>query len=285
MINSKNFLLYGLLCLGACSSPKKETTDVADSTKTDSIASEVTAESNAEGGSTFDIDPTLSGQSLTIYGKSGPIIYWLNKIYRPDHWINLDTGAANYKIKSADLTEDEYGNKEGRCLKRSVLLVQREMPGEQYYDLHFLYEDADGNLSSEKVTFDGDIAQSTGSMSLSTDYKLSKDCPTLAVLSSSEGGDIETFISKEISFFIANEFGMTRVLDLTLEETKKEYRASPGDEEKSTSEVRDFEILSKKSNGLFDIKVHITNKKNEKVIEEKDTIFRFDGEKYSEQKN
>jgi hypothetical protein len=40
MISSKNFLIYGLLCLAACSSPKKETTEVADSTKTDSVVIE-----------------------------------------------------------------------------------------------------------------------------------------------------------------------------------------------------------------------------------------------------
>jgi hypothetical protein len=283
MISSKNFLIYGLLCLGSCSSPKKETTEVADSTKTDSTASEVIAVSNDEVGSTFDIDPTLSGQSFTIYGKSGPIIYWLNKIYRPDHWINLDTGAANYKIKSADLTEDEYSNKEGRCVKRSVLLVQREMPGEQYYDLHFLYEDADGNLSSEKVTFDGDIAQSTGSISLSADYKLSKDCPTLAVLSSSEGGDIDFGRSKEIAFFIATETGMVQMFDLVQDHLlAREYEVTGDENKNSESETRDFKILDKKTNGLFDIKVHTVKKKDGEITEEKDSIFRFNGEKYSE---
>ena len=101
------------------------------------------------------------------------------------------------------------------------------------------------------------------------------------MLSSSEGGDIGTVIVKEISFFIANESGMTRVLDLTLERTELEFRASAEDQQKSTSEIGDFEILSKKTNGLFDIKVHTTLKKDDVVTEEKDIIYHFDGEKYS----
>ena len=165
MIFSKNFLIYGLVTLAACSSPKNETTETADSTKTDAVAIEAATSEETSEGSTFDIDPSLSDQSLTVFGQSSPVIYWLNKVYRPDHWINLDTGAANYKIKSADLTEGEYSTKEGKCAKRSVLLAVREMPGEEYYDVHFLYENAEGNISAQKVTYDGDIAQSTGSIS------------------------------------------------------------------------------------------------------------------------
>jgi len=283
MIYSKNFLIYGLLCLAACSSPKKETTEEAESAQADSIASEVTALSDTEGGSTFDIDPSLAGESLTIFGKSGPVIHWLNKLYHPDHWINLDTGAASYKIKSADLTEEEYSTKDGKCVKRSVLLVQREMPGEEYYDVHFLFEDAEGNLSSEKVTYDGDIAQSTGSVSLSNDYKLFKDCPALAVVSSSEGGDIDFGRSKEIALFIATETGMVQVFDLVQEHLlAREYEVTGDENKNSESETRDFEILDKKTNGLLDIKVHTTIRKDGEVTEEKDTIFRFNGGKYVE---
>jgi hypothetical protein len=212
------------------------------------------------------------------------MIYWLNNLYSPDHHIidPMDSLDALWVIKSVELVDNDFSDLGGKCINRPVLLVTRfiRSTAEEYYDVHFITKGSD--ISSEKVTFDGDIAQTSASISLSTDYKLSDRCPVLTVISDSEGGDIGTVKMRDISFFVSTEAGMTLVLNLILEETQAEYRASPQDEEKSTSKIRDFEILSKKSNGLYDIKVHLTSKKDGEVIKEEDTIFRFNGEKYSE---
>jgi hypothetical protein len=279
-------MIGGLVCLAACSSPKNETADVGDSTKVDSV--HATSAASASDASTFDVDPSIESNDLTLFGKKESIVYWMKKIYSPDQLVNRKTDTLSgplYVIKSVELIDNKYTDANGKCVSQPILLVLRNvvMSGEEYFDVHFISDSE--NILMQKETFDGSMGQSTGSVSLSDDYKLSENCPALTVTESYDGGDIGRVITKGISFFIASEGGMKRVLDLTLEETQEEFRSSAEEEEKSTSEIRDFEILSKKTNGLFDVKVHTTNKKNKEVTEESNSVFRFDGEKYIEQKN
>ena len=277
--------MIGLSLLASCTSQKKETTD-GDREPEDSIVLETSKKSSYEsgpptGGLTFAIDSSLVSKELTIFGKSESILHWISKLYVQDRFTKSKNDTPNYSIKSVELTEKEYSDVKGDCVSRPVLLVQRVLSGEEYYDIHFLTNDSD--IYSEKVTYDGSIAQSTGSVSLSTDFKLTKKCPVLAIVREYEGGDIDYGRMKEISFFVVSESGMESVFDLVREYTlAKEYEVTGDENKNSTSETRDFEILRAKTNNFYDIKVHTTSKKDGKIIEEKDAIFRFDGEKYSD---
>jgi hypothetical protein len=162
-----------------------------------------------------------------------------------------------------------------------ILLVLRIKDGEEHYDVNFLTHGDD--ILPDRITYDGSIAQTTGSVSLSTDYKLTDDCPTLAIVRSYSGGDIDYGRMREISLFISREPGMVSVFDLVLEDMlAREYEVTGDENKNSTSEIRDIEILDKKTNGLRDIKIHTTIKKEGEVTEEKDTLFHFNGEKYAE---
>lgn len=285
MISPRNLWIC-LVYLAACSSPQKEAAEEVDS------AAVVDANTEAprsvrhrprigENGLTFDVDSTLNSKELTIFGKSETVPYWIAKFYSQDRFVKSKNDTPSYSIKSVELTEDEYVDLKGECAKRPVLVAQRVLFGEEYYDIHFLSGDQD--VSSEKVTYDGSIAQSTGSVSLSTEYKLTKKCPALAILREYEGGDIDYGRMKEISFFVVTESGMESVFDLVQEYTlAKDYEVTGDETKNATSEIRDFEILKTKTNNFFDIKVHATNKKDGKVVEEKETVFRSDGEKYSD---
>ncbi|HTH57505.1 MAG TPA: hypothetical protein VL728_15750 [Cyclobacteriaceae bacterium] len=289
MISSRNLVIC-VVYLAACASPQKESAEVSDSedsaTTADAPRSTRHKPTEDENGLTYDIDSSLEPQELTIFGKTEAVSYWISKFYSQDHRINskIDTlGAPGYLIKSVEMTEREYSDVKGQCVSRPVLLILRDiiMSGEEYYDIHFLTNDQ--GVSSEKVTYDGSIAQSTGSVSLSADFKLTKKCPTLAIIREYEGGDIDFGRMKEISFFVVSDAGMESVFDLVREYTlAKEYEVTGDENKNSTSEVRDFEILKTKTNDFFDIKVHATNKKDGEIVEEKETIFRFDGEKYSD---
>jgi hypothetical protein len=278
----KFFICLGLLT--ACAAPQKESAleaDTPDSPAVDLPRAAHHLPRVMEDGLTFDVDSAIVSKELTIFGKSETIPYWMSKFYSQDRFVRSKEDTPSYSIKSVDLTEDEYVDIKGECAKRPVLVTQRVLSGEEYYDIHFLTDDHD--VSSEKVTYDGTIAQSTGSVSLSTDYKLSGKCPTLAIMREYEGGDIDYGRMKEISFFIVSETGMESVFDLVTEYTlAKEYEVTGDENKNSTSEIRDFTILKTKTNNFFDIKVHATNKKDGKIVEEKDTLFRFDGEKYSD---
>lgn len=282
MISPKNLLIC-LFYLAACTAPKKETTDDADSTVVEAPKSARYEPRSSEDGLTFNIDSSIESQELTIFGKSETIPYWVSKFYSQDHLTQNNNDIPNYSIKSVDLTEDEYSNAKGECVSRLILVVLRVLSGEEYYDIHFLTNDND--IYSEKVTYDGTIAQSTGSVSISTDYKLSEKCPVLAIMREYEGGDIDYGRMKEISFFVASETGMESVFDLVREYTlAKDYEVTGDESKNSASEIRDFEILKTKTNNFLDINVHTTRKKNGEVTEEKDALFRFDGEKYSEER-
>lgn len=285
MISPRNFMIC-LVCLAACTSPKKEAVEEEPTEQKDSIETETPRLSHhdtgpSKAGLTFDIDSSVYSLELKIFGKTESIPFWMSKFYAQDRLVKSKTDTPSYSIKSVVLTEDEYSNVKGECIKRPVLMVQRVLSGEEYYDIHFLTNDSD--IISEKVTYDGSIAQSTGSVSLSNDFKLTKKCPALAIVREYEGGDIDYGRMKEISFFIVTESGMESVFDLVREYTlAKDYEVTGDEKKNSTSEVRDFEILRAKTNNFYDIKVHTTTKKDGKVTEETNTIFRFDGEKYSD---
>jgi hypothetical protein len=91
MISLKNFLIYGLLCLAACSSPKKETAGAVDSTKTDSV---VTKSTGSDEGLAFDVDPSIESQELTIFEKNESVVYWLTRFYE-DHFIDRKKDTVN----------------------------------------------------------------------------------------------------------------------------------------------------------------------------------------------
>lgn len=236
---------------------------------------------STEEGLAFDVDPSIKSQELTIFEKTEAATYWLEKIYSPDHLVKSKTDTVKYMIKSVELTDGDYTNAKGKCVSRPVLFVLREKDGEEFYDVHFLNNNDDS--FSEKVTYDGTQQQTDGSVSLSTDYKLADDCPTLAVIRSYSGGDIDYGRMREISLFISTESGMVSVFDLVLEDMlAREYEVTGDENKNSTLETSDFEILDKKTNGLRDIKAHTIIKKEGEVTEEKDVFFHFNGEKYVE---
>lgn len=284
MIFARN-LLVCLVYLAACASPKKETAEES-AQEGDSVEAEISKAArhqprSSENGLTFEIDSTIYSQELTIFGKSESIPFWMSKFYSQDRLIKNQNDTPSYSIRSVELIENEYSDSKGECMNRPVLVVQRILSGEEYYDIHFITNDPD--IYSDKVTYDGTIAQSTGSVSLSTDFRLSKKCPVLAIVREYEGGDIDYGRMKEISFFIVTESGMESVFDLVREYTlARDYEVTGDENKNSNAEIRDFEILRTKTNNFYDIKVHTTTKKDGKVTEETDTIFRFDGEKYSD---
>lgn len=283
MILAKKLLVCGFICLTACTSSKKETDESADSTKTDSVTAQAVS---SEGGVAFDVEVSVASQDLVIFGKSESVVYWLSKLYAPDHLVGKADTVSAYQIKSVELIDNEYSNAEGKCVSRPVVLVLRYLntTAEEFFDVHFVTNKND--FISERVTYDGTIAQTEGAVSLSNDYKLSENCSALAVLRSYEGGDIDLGRSKEISLFISTDSGMVSVFDLVLEHTSvRDYEVSGDENKNSESEIREFEILNKKSNNLRDIKVHTTIRKDGEVTEETNSVFRFDGEKYSEHKN
>lgn len=283
MILSKKLLVCSLICLGACTFSKKEKAEAADSTKTDSVAALAVS---SEGGVAFDIESSVASQDLNIFGKNESVVYWMSKLYAPDHLTSKTDTVSAYQIKSVELIDNEYSNAEGKCVSRPVVLVLRYLntTAEEFFDVHFVSNKND--FLSERVTYEGTIAQTEGTVSLSNDYKLSENCSALTVMRSYEGGDIDLGRTKEISLFISTESGMVSVFDLTLEHTSvRDYEVSGDENKNSTSEIREFEILNKKSNNLRDIAVHTTVRKDGEVTEETNSVFRFDGEKYSEHKN
>src|SRR5262249_40881790 len=156
--------LVCLLYLAACASQQKEAAEGVDSTAVVDAGSEAPRSVRhrpkiGENGLTFDVDSTLTSMELTIFGKSELVPYWISKFYSQDRFIKSKNDTPSYSIKSVDLIEDEYVDMKGECVKRPVLVAQRVLFGEEYYDIHFLTGDQD--VSSEKVTYDGTIAQST----------------------------------------------------------------------------------------------------------------------------
>jgi hypothetical protein len=69
-----------------------------------------------------------------------------------------------------------------------------------------------------------------------------------------------------------------------LEDTDvSEYEVTGDENKNATSELRDFELLPEKTNGLHDIRVTYQLKTNGELTTESETIYRFDGKKYSDQ--
>src|SRR5437879_620607 len=129
MISPRN-LFTCLVCLASCTSQQKEASDNGDSTLVAGAPKSARHEPRSTvDGLIYEIDSALDSQELTLFGKSETIPYWISRFYSQDHLVKSKNDTPHYLIKEVELTEDEYIDIKGECVKRPVLVVLRVLTG------------------------------------------------------------------------------------------------------------------------------------------------------------
>jgi hypothetical protein len=277
----KVYLLVLIPFLYSCLSSNQETSSGADSATADTYEdfSEV---------SPFTIKDDIRENTIAINGKNHSVKETLIRYYSPDTFTtrtaedSVDT--PRYIITELQVIENTFFAGSGKCEKRSILATSRgDFIDQEYYDLLFLMPDADGELVLvDKQTFDGSQGQSSTIVSVATeDLATDKKCKVLRINSSSEGGDINLHKDEWLEYYIADQKSFHGILKLQLEDTDiQDYEATQDENQNSSSEVREMQILETSSNGLFDIKVHYTTRLNGNTTQDSEELYVFDGLEY-----
>jgi hypothetical protein len=236
----------------------------------------------------FTIKEDIRDNQIEINGKRHSIKFYLQKFYSPDTYTaslpdDSTTITPGYIITEATVIENKFFAREGMCEKRSILFTTRGDFDQEYYDLLFLTEKAGGEMVLiDKQTIDGSQGQSSTIVQASTEsLSTDKACITLKVTSSSEGGGINLHKDEWIEYYVADQRSFHPVLKLQMEQTDiQDYEATQDENQNSSSEMREMEILGTSSHGLFDIKVHYTSLQNGHIILDSEEVYTFNGKEY-----
>jgi hypothetical protein len=290
---------YGLFILiAAC------TVSQQPSENKDSITTIIPSDTTGADTTTYDLtedeydemqNAGAAGFSLSGTTGSGTlldtdIVEIIRQGYSPDNLLPEDGEQEPvYTITSSEGIEGDFITLSGNCAQGAALFcTQSKSQGEEEeYNLFFVSKKNGRIVVDGPQVFTGSYAQTSASASVTLEYKLSDNCPALAVESGSEGGDIDLSRDAAVTFYILDEQDVFyEVLQLVTEETRvSEYEVTGDENKNSSSETRSFEILQTKSNGLRDIKTHFISKTNGEIVQEEDELYRFDGKKYVEQIN
>jgi hypothetical protein len=278
----KRFCLFiTILFLSSCLSSNQETNSSADSSTADAYEdfSEV---------SPFTIKDDIRNNAVTINGTNHSVQETLIRYYSPDTFTTKtaedSVDAPRYIITELQVIENIFFAGAATCEKRSILITSRgDFIDQEYYDLLFLMPEADGQMVLvDKQTFEGSQGQSSTIVSVSTeDLAADKKCKVLRVNSSSEGGDVNLHKDEWLEYYIADQKSFHGILKLQIEDTDiQDFEASQDENQNSSSEIRELQMLETSSNGLFDIKVHYTSKQNGNTILDSEEFYVFDGLEY-----
>jgi hypothetical protein len=272
-----------VLCLfvSSCVSSSQETTGDTDTTGTGDYEdfSEIAP---------FTIKDDIRENPVLINGKKKSLKDYLIKFYSPDPYTmkapSDSVDSPRYIITEARTIEGNFFVAEGKCENRSLLLASRgDFIDQEFYDLFFLNEEEDGEMAvSGKTTFDGSQGQSSTIVQVSKEALASdKKCSILKISSATEGGDINLHKAEWVEYYIADNQNFHSVLKLQIEETNiQDYEATQDENQNSSSELREVEMLESSSHGLFDLKVHYSSKQNGSTVSDVEEIYTFNGNEY-----
>lgn len=281
----KNTILFFVLCIFyiSCSVQK-------DNTETyDSLASETQSNFSEDNEvKNFTIKEELRNQPVTIHGQKKTLSQFLVNFYSPDVYTtstdNDSPEGPRYIITNVEFMKGKFFINEQKCEDRSLVLCSRgDFIQEEFYDLFLMATDASGNVVvADKLFFDGSQGQSSTDLIVSkVNLSPDKKCEVLQVASTTEGGDINLHRDEWVEFYIADGRSFHSVLKLQLEDTHIQDAEAAGTEnQSSSSEVREFELLETVSKGLYDIKVNFTQRENGNIVVESEEVYKFDGEFY-----
>lgn len=238
--------------------------------------------------SPFTIKEELRSQTMVIQGKRKTIQDYLEVFYAPDtfttHLPEDSTDAPHYIITDARVIEGNFFVSERNCEPRTLLMTSRgDFVEQEFYDLLVVGKDSGGNMILvDKITVDGSQGQTSTTVTAEL-YDLSVDntCRVLEVSSSSEGGDVNLHKDDWIEFFVADKQSLRSVLRLQTERTDiQDYQPDRDENQNAFSEIREVEMLETSSRGLYDLGAHYVSRQNGAVVEERDEIYRYNGEEY-----
>jgi hypothetical protein len=275
----RKFFVLSLL-LVACASRDQEK-NAADSLSADAYEdfSEV---------SPFTIKEELLSDTLAFKGKEMIASALLETVYAPDtyssHGAEDSIDAPKYIITEASVLENDFFSAGGTCTPKTIIVTGRgDFIDQEFYDLLIVEEDSNGRIVLvDKLTFDGSQGQSSTMLSVTTeDLSTTNDCMLLRVTSSSEGGDINLRKHEWVEYYIADEESFRPILKVQTEDTNiQDYEATQSDNQNSSSEVKEIEVLETSSKGLYDIKVTFVRKENGETILEGEEMYVFNGNEY-----
>jgi hypothetical protein len=274
---------FFVLCFffSSCVSSSKETIGDADTTGTSGYEdfSEIAP---------FTIKDDIRENPVLINGKKKPLKDYLIKFYSPDHYTvkapSDSVDSPRYIITEAQIIEGNFFAGEGKCESRSLLFASRgDFIDQEFYDLFFLKKEAGGEMAvSGKTTFDGSQGQSSTIVQVSKEALSSdKKCSILKISSATEGGDINLHKGEWVEYYIADNQNFHSVLKLQIEETNiQDYEATQDENQNSSSELREVEILGSSAHGLFDLNVHYTSRQNGSTVSDVEELYTFNGHEY-----
>jgi hypothetical protein len=275
----KKFFVLSLV-LVACA-PRDQEKTVADSLAADAYEdfSEV---------SPFTIKDEVLSDTLVFNGKEVIAGALLETVYAPDtytsHSAEDSIDAPKYIITEASVLEGDFFSAGGTCTTKTILVTGRgDFIDQEFYDLLFVEEDAGGRLILvDKLTFDGSQGQSSTMLAATAeDLSSTNDCMLLKVTSSSEGGDINLRKNEWVEYYIADEKSFRPILKVQTEDTSiQDYEAAESDNQSSSSELKEVEVLETSSKGLYDIRVAFVRKENGETILEGEEMYVFNGNEY-----
>jgi hypothetical protein len=213
----------------------------------------------------------------------------IRKMYFTD---SLITGTGNsdaaveFSIDMVQPVTHLISSLDGSCEEASLIFAKSvgSQEGEEKFTLAKFQKTNDEVKLQYWDIFDGDIGETAAEVKLVTDYSLTRDCNTLAVIIESEGGDIDLKRTKDINFFAVTPKGLKSILILQTEHTLIKHYEAHGDLDKDSSiELRTWKTLPTTSNGFFDIEVTYTKKENGKVLIDGFEYYSFDGQAYVQQ--
>lgn len=149
---------------------------------------------------------------------------------------------------------------QGQCSERGILELRFTTPATGSLLVHwYVIDEANPQMYAvyEPITEDVTEYQDETSADINLENHLN-ECPVVAVTYKTEGGDID-FHSRETITFYSVDAGFTEILKIELDETTDQEGYVEGDTTEAIFERRNFEILSTKTNGLFDIQIDYDN--------------------------
>jgi hypothetical protein len=275
--------VFVVLFYFSCSVPKESGGEY------DSLASQTESNFNEDNEvKNFTIMEELRNQPVTIHGQKKTLSQFLVNFYSPDIYTtstqNDSPEGPKYIITHVEFLQGKFFINEGKCEDRSLVLCSRgDFVQEEFYDLFLMATDANKNVVvADKLFFDGSQGQSSTDLNVSkVNLSPNKKCEVLQVASTTEGGDINLHRDEWVEFYIADGRSFHSVLKLQLEDTNIQGAESSATEnQRSSSELRQFQLLDTVSKGLYDIKVNFTQREGGNIVVESEEIYRFDGEFY-----